>query len=472
MRKSTGLWARAVVAAGIGVATTSASGQCPPEVVTYSDADFNGGAVILQQGFAEDEMAGAQYFADAGDFPLRIDLTEVLVAHDASVFTTTEWSLLFYAGPPDTGALIASYSSDGTLLPHIELGPGPNGVNLSFAIDPQDPQQIIIPANATNSFTVAFRIDKHNNQTQNPCFIAPPANSNAFPTTDTGGLSQPQRNWLFAVDCGIFGCAAGWNPFSSLGLCTPSGDWNIRVGYTPLTCGAGACCLSDGSCLPVSESDCSILGGTFQGVDTDCADANCPQPTQACCFEVSGGCSDFTVEDCLFLGGVPAGVGTSCATFTCFPEGACCLTDGSCVEGVSPDDCDTLGGVFQGDGTTCASSPCPEPEGACCLSDGGCFPLTEGTCDIVGGTWAGPGTNCDDDDGNGTADACEDDCLADWNGDGSVLTSDFIAYLNDYNTVLGGGTPVYGDPDLTAPIGVVNTSDFLAYLNAYVTGCP
>ncbi len=63
-------------------------------------------------------------------------------------------------------------------------------------------------------------------------------------------------------------------------------------------------------------------------------------------------------------------------------------------------------------------------------------------------------------------------CIADWNGDGNVLTSDFVAYLNDYNAVRTGGTPVYGDPDIAAPDGTLNTADFLAFLNAYTSGCP
>ena len=62
-------------------------------------------------------------------------------------------------------------------------------------------------------------------------------------------------------------------------------------------------------------------------------------------------------------------------------------------------------------------------------------------------------------------------CLADWNGDMQVNTGDFIAFLNDYNAVRGGGTPTFGDPDLAAPFGVLNTSDFLAFLNLFNLGC-
>ncbi|MBK7405350.1 MAG: hypothetical protein IPJ41_12135 [Phycisphaerales bacterium] len=54
-------------------------------------------------------------------------------------------------------------------------------------------------------------------------------------------------------------------------------------------------------------------------------------------------------------------------------------------------------------------------------------------------------------------------CLPDWNGDGTVNTQDFIAYLNDW-AARAPRADLNGD-------GVVNTLDFLAFLNAWATGC-
>lgn len=68
--------------------------------------------------------------------------------------------------------------------------------------------------------------------------------------------------------------------------------------------------------------------------------------------------------------------------------------------------------------------------------------------------------------------AVPEPCTADWNGNNIVNTSDFVAYLNDFNAVQGGGSFTYNDPDIAPPIGVLNTADFVAYLNAYNTGCP
>ena len=67
--------------------------------------------------------------------------------------------------------------------------------------------------------------------------------------------------------------------------------------------------------------------------------------------------------------------------------------------------------------------------------------------------------------GNG----CQFD-LANWNLDDVYNTSDFLAYLNDYNAVLGGGSFVNQDPDIAPPLGALNTADFIAYLNRY-SGC-
>src|SRR4030095_3889501 len=114
---------------------------------------------------------------------------------------------------PLNGALVETFTSDGIILPHAVIPPGTNGINIQFSVDPQDPEQLFIPDNGSHQFTVAFRIDQHNNQTQNPCSSAPPTSSNAFPCVDTGGLQFASTNWLYGVNCGAFGCPpnGGWS---------------------------------------------------------------------------------------------------------------------------------------------------------------------------------------------------------------------------------------------------------------------
>jgi hypothetical protein len=148
----------------------------------------------VQGGFAEQEQAAATYVLTAADFPIRVNLSEIIVAtSNASVPTTTQWTISYYSGTPSAGTLVASYSSDDVLLPHIQLGAGTNGVNLQFSIDPQDPEQIIIQDNGSHTFTVAFRIDHHNQQTQNPCLVGPPTCCNAFRAPMSAGCRSPQE---------------------------------------------------------------------------------------------------------------------------------------------------------------------------------------------------------------------------------------------------------------------------------------
>src|SRR5262245_23412955 len=106
-------------------------------IASLTDANFSGGTFILEAGMAQTEMAAATYTVPASEFPIRINLAEVILAtSEATGQTVTEWSVLFYAGTPTTGQLVATYSSDDVVLPHARVGPGTTGVNIQFSIDP------------------------------------------------------------------------------------------------------------------------------------------------------------------------------------------------------------------------------------------------------------------------------------------------------------------------------------------------
>ena len=380
-----------VEAPGSGQAAMgTVAGSCPQVLSKHTASDFEPGAYIAQGGFAEEEIAAVSFTVDPGDFPLRIDVSEMLFATvGTSVQTETQWSVLFWEGFPDNSPDYV-YSSDGKLLPHISLPPGNNGVIVQFLIDPGDSDQIILDDDGTHTFSFGFRIDKHNNQTQNPCVIAPPQSSNCFPTVDNDGLQVAQENWLYAVDCGPFGCNAGWSRFSQLGICQPSGDWVMRVSWTPFNCSdsIGSCCFDDGTCADLLENDCAVLDGSFQGDGTTCDDDACPQPTSPCCFESTNGCLDLEPSQCEAAGGVVGEAGVSCDDIVCFPEGACCLGDGTCIGPLSPEECALAMGIFQGDGVDCMAFECPEPVGACCFQSGFCLELTEADCGTAGGLWS------------------------------------------------------------------------------------
>jgi len=412
------------------------AGNCPPVISTHTNASFEGGQYIAQGGFAEQEIAAVSFTLPASDFPLRLDLLEMIFAtSNATVTTTTKWSVIVWQGTPATGAIQYLYSSNGIDLPHLVMQPGTNGTNIQFSIDPGDPEQMIIQDDGSRTFSIGYRIDEHNNQTSNPCLVAPPSSSNAFPTTDLGGLQQPSQNWLFALNCGLAACS-GWKNFSQLStLCRPSGDWVMRVTWTPVNCQPpGACCLPGGSCQVLTAATCAAQGGTFTTEGSICTGSTCSAALAPCCFASTGGCLTLSPASCTAAGGVAGPTGQTCNGYVCFPIGACCLPNGSCVGGVSPEQCASQNGVFKGNGTTCTAGLCPEPLGASCFPNGFCLLLTQAQAAQAGATWRGPGTTCVDGNSNGTADACETARPGDLNGDGFVDSADLGILLTAWGT--------------------------------------
>ncbi|MCK4657982.1 MAG: hypothetical protein KAV82_00535 [Phycisphaerae bacterium] len=116
-------------------------------------------------------------------------------------------------------------------------------------------------------------------------------------------------------------------------------------------------------------------------------------PLEACCLP-DGSCQDLMLSDCNSMSGTAQGLGTQCATTQCPQPGACCLPDGSCyvTSEVGGADCT---GVYQDDDTTCMPNPCPIPEGACCdpVTDE-CTVETEADCIAGGGEYQGDDTTC------------------------------------------------------------------------------
>lgn len=436
----------------------------------YASQEFSGGTYFVQAGFVEDEIAAASYTLDPSVFPIRIDLIEALIGTaGTSVSTTTQYTIMVWDGTPATGQLVASFSSDGAVLPHVVIPAGPpQAVNINFLIDPGDPEQIFINNfSGSNTFSIGIRIDEHNNQSGNGCFTPPAQNANAFPMTDTDGANQ-SNNWINAIDCGILGfCPAGWSRFSQFpALCRPSGDWMLRATWTSFTCAptTGACCDGAGDCFDLTSAECSAIGGTYQGDNTSCATFNCPVPQGACCLS-NGNCLRLTNGDCGLIGGEWQGPGSACNGSLC-PVGAACLPDGSCLGGITAQEAAMLGGTFLGVGTTCNGVSCPQPRGACCLSNGNCLSLTQADCALVPNSmWGGPGSICDS-DGDGLPDGMcspEEPCLADVNGDGLLMPNDFASWIQAFNAQLPGC-----DQNRD---GQCMPNDFSAWIGNYNAGC-
>jgi hypothetical protein len=473
-------------------------GVCPQVTKTHtSNLNFQGGQgqLTAPPGLVETEIAAVTYELPATDFPFLLINTSVIFLQSHFNSTTTEYTYYVWEGNPDTGQLIASFSSDGTILPHVTLPfQGGNAAVVQLTVDPSDPEQIIVNNNGTNRFTVGVSIDAHNNPPVSGCTcllglgtlpaVCCPVdtNSNAFIAMDNEGPNQPLLNWLWARDCpgGTSLCFEGpdWIRFDELPTSFVN-DWAFQVIYEPLTCvqEPGACCLPDGSCNEWVLDTCNANGGAFQGEGTDCISADCVQPDGACCFPPGEFCIDLTEDECIGTGeGVWAGFGTMCATTTCDPIGACCMPDGTCDDnsglGVREADCISMGGVFQGHETDCTTVECPAPEGACCFANGFCTVLTQEDCEQVAtNIWHGDGTDCTDADMNGTADICEEanDCPWDVTSsggggpDGEVSVPDFFGLLQSW------GPCVQPCPfDFTGPEGTpdsnIGTQDFFQLL--------
>ncbi|MGD9789934.1 MAG: GC-type dockerin domain-anchored protein [Phycisphaerales bacterium] len=449
-------------------------GECP-QISTYTSASFSGGTYTAQGGMGEGEIAAVSYTLPASMFPLKVTQVECIFAQlDAQVNTTTQWSVLFWDGLPSTGTLVASFNSVDDLLPPIQMEPGTQGVNVVAQVDPADPDQVFIflPPGATeHTFSVGFRIDQHNNQTANPCFTAPPSESNAFPTTDNtvigcgsgyGALNFPAENWLFALNCGATGCPpnGGWTRFSGLQAdstfiicltgCRPRGDWVMRATWDPTNCppATGACCFGTAGCFLADQSTCTTSGGSWKGPGSVCGTntgsgfPGCTAPVNQLPTAIAG--NDQTVTDTDNSGTELVTVDASAstdpdgfiATYT-WTEGALVLQDGPALyqgafavgtHNLTLTVTDNLGGM-----DTDTLTIVVNPGGPVCVAD------------------------VDDGTGTGTP-------------DGGVTIDDLLYYLSIFNQGLvsadvddGSGT---GTPD-----GGVTIDDLLYYLARFNAGC-
>ncbi|HNO76914.1 MAG TPA: hypothetical protein PKN33_02550 [Phycisphaerae bacterium] len=162
----------------------------------------------------------------------------------------------------------------------------------------------------------------------------------------------------------------------------------------------GACCFFDGTCGDdLSESECTALGGSYNGDYTVCSTATCPE-TGACCLLQSGCLQQESAGECTSIGGVSfQGLGTHCQDAPLFPLnpcadnvlGACCRYDGTCEDGVEQFDCETslLGqtpGIWKGQGTSCDVQTC-DVLGACCENSQTCSDVPLEDCNTTFFTW-------------------------------------------------------------------------------------
>lgn len=165
----------------------------------------------------------------------------------------------------------------------------------------------------------------------------------------------------------------------------------------------GACCTLLGYCAEVSPAACGLIAGSYQGDDSECINAACPE-LGACCL--GGACvADQNFYECVFAGGTYIGAGSVCDPNVCnTPTGACCAQDFACIDGFTQAVCQSLGqGFFTitwHENTPCGSAGCVPEGGACCFtysyigSYALCEVVNQATCTSAGGTFLGVGTSC------------------------------------------------------------------------------
>jgi hypothetical protein len=141
-----------------------------------------------------------------------------------------------------------------------------------------------------------------------------------------------------------------------------------------------ACCLPNGNCVVLLQTECEAQGGTWQTSAT-CASVACPQPPGACCLP-NGSCQFVTAAECQALGGVWNGYGSLCSPNPCPPPtGSCCYPDGSCAVTLQVN-CTGLWTMLG----VCVPNTCEQPPatGSCCYPNGTCAVTTQANCS---GTW-------------------------------------------------------------------------------------
>ncbi len=150
----------------------------------------------------------------------------------------------------------------------------------------------------------------------------------------------------------------------------------------------GACCRA-GQCVPdLSELECIVTDGLYQGDGSNCADVECPN-AGACC--TLGVCAVVSQDQCFQRGGDYQGDGSACDPNPCPPVGACCI-EGICEDDLTQTECSAAGGLFQGPGTDCGTVTCPT--GACCAAGYCADDTVEALCVAGGGTYQGNGSTC------------------------------------------------------------------------------
>jgi len=230
------------------------------------------------------------------------------------------------------------------------------------------------------------------------------------------------------INCGAGACCDGKGCFSanSERECHWKGGKFSGPGTNcdmPAVCDAegGACCCDSGCIDMADEKKCNAFGGiSWQGVGSKCSDVDVCAPRDegagACCIQKSyiadGSLCKVTdsASQCEFLGGTFQGVDTECGAIDGDPHsfqckevrGACCVPGADkCYDNLLVSECRECGGHFAGEGVSCSDEYVCDPHhtGACCKAGWPCKETTHVMCLREGGRFQGFETTCNDEGG-------------------------------------------------------------------------
>ncbi len=139
--------------------------------------------------------------------------------------------------------------------------------------------------------------------------------------------------------------------------------WNSSAGMWVLVLSqCGTCGCSSAPSDPGTD-DCEVVAVPCVLYTTTTSTTGTPTTTTAigaCCYP-SGGCAEMSSTNCTAIGGLFQGPGSTCASVDYCNgfKGACCVPyTGACYEGVTQSTCEAAGHTFQGTGTVCSGVTC------------------------------------------------------------------------------------------------------------------
>jgi len=285
----------------IGLSAARLSGV---ETTVQNDSLAPGSLGTIQAGFDPGESAAAWLTS-----PCNGDIVAVQVfwrSLTGGTGVSLEESIIIYAA--------GTFPVPGAVLETLEGPVMTDGVFNEFRyLDDQQTIPLMIPVTSGQRFVVSFTFLNDPDPGNGPSVV----NDTGCQPNKNGLFANPGI-WFNSCSLGVSGdwairAVVDCNPTQACCF-LPSSCVNL----TALNCAIadgfpqgpgtscatvecfprGACCQPDGTCDDdVAQADCTTGGGTFQGDDSLCANVTCPQPLGACCLS-NGNCLELTEDDC------------------------------------------------------------------------------------------------------------------------------------------------------------------------------